>query len=85
MTRRLAVPVFLLIAFLAATRDASYGQARDTASLFGTITDTQGAVVFQFGCYSLSDRTTKFNLVHIYPDEEVVHDARTGKTQRLAG
>jgi hypothetical protein len=45
MTRRLAVPVFLLIAFLAATRDPSFGQARDTASLFGTITDTQGAVV----------------------------------------
>ena len=44
MTRR---PVFLfcLIVLLAATRIPSFGQARDTASLFGTITDAQGAVV----------------------------------------
>ena len=25
---------------------AAFGQARDTASLFGTITDTQGATVY---------------------------------------
>src|SRR6476646_7323390 len=45
MTRKLAVSLLLLIVFVAVTRDRSYGQARDTASLFGTITDTQGAVV----------------------------------------
>src|SRR5215471_9882560 len=43
------------------------------------------AVVFQFGICSYSCRTAEFNAVHIYPNEEVVHDTRAGKTQRLAG
>ena len=43
-----------------------------------------GAVVFQFGSYSLSDYTAEFNPVHIQSDEEVVHHTRAGKTQRLA-
>ena len=41
--------------------------------------------MFQFGSYSFSDHTAKFHPVHIYPDEQVMHDARAGKTQRLAG
>src|SRR2546425_8921742 len=44
MTRR-PVVLFCLVVLLAATRNPSFGQARDTASLFGTITDAQGAVV----------------------------------------
>src|SRR5713226_7781374 len=44
MTRR-PVVLFCLLVLLAATRNPSFGQARDTASLFGTITDAQGAVV----------------------------------------
>ena len=42
-------------------------------------------VVFQCGSYSLSDYTVKFNAVHISSDDEVVHQTRAGKTQRLAG
>src|SRR5712692_2233721 len=34
-----------LIAFLTAFSNPAFGQARDTASLFGTITDAQGALV----------------------------------------
>src|SRR5439155_18446495 len=34
-----------LISFLIARPHAAFAQARDTASLFGTITDAQGAVV----------------------------------------
>ena len=30
-------------------------------------------------------RPAEFHLVHIEPDEEVVHDVRTEKTERLAG
>src|SRR5215470_11890983 len=45
----------------------------------------ESGVVFSFGICSFSCRTAEFNAVHIYPNEEVVHDTRAGKTQRLAG
>ena len=45
--------------------------------------DEEG-VVFHYGSCALSDRTAKFHPVHIQSNEEVVHDARAGKTQRLA-
>src|SRR5438552_6993299 len=44
MTRRPVVLCCLMV-LLAALPNPSFGQARDTASLFGTITDAQGAVV----------------------------------------
>jgi 3-oxoacyl-[acyl-carrier protein] reductase len=52
-----------------------------TSSTTGPLT----GVVFQFGSCALSDRTTKFRLVHIQSNEQVVHDMRAGKTQRLTG
>jgi hypothetical protein len=53
----------------------------------GVPTDWAGqlwGVMFQFGIYPFFCRPAEFHLVHIEPEEEVGHAARTGKTERLA-
>jgi hypothetical protein len=49
------------------------------------VPQAMNAVVFQVGICSLFYRAAEFHLVHIEPDEEVVHPPRAGKTQRRAG
>ena len=46
MFRKIAVSACLILTWMVITRPVGvFGQARDTASLFGTITDAQAAVV----------------------------------------
>src|SRR6476659_5130794 len=46
MFRKIAVSAFFILTWMVITRPVGvFGQARDTASLFGTITDAQAAVV----------------------------------------
>jgi hypothetical protein len=41
--------------------------------------------VFHFGILPFLYGTAEFNAIHILPDEQIMHDARAGKTERLAG
>ena len=78
-----ALSLVIVVSSGAADRVVSEDWAVGVLDARGVPTDWTGqlwGVMFQFGIYSFLCRPAEFHLVHIEPDEEVVHDAPAGKT-----